>query len=61
MTHKEDIERLRKINDLKYKQHFELNIMKESILLQIEMFEEGLLFPYELVKKIKEILQENKK
>jgi hypothetical protein len=61
MTHKEDIERLRKINDLKDKQHFELNIMKESILLQIEMFEQGLLSPYELVKKIKEILQENKK
>ena len=35
--------------------------MRESILLQIEMFEEGLLSPYELVKKIKEILQENKK
>ena len=35
--------------------------MRERILLQIEMFEEGKLSPYELVKKIKEILQENKK
>ena len=35
--------------------------MNKSILLQIEMFEEGSLSPYELVKKIKEILQENKK
>jgi len=33
--------------------------MKESILLQIEMFEEGLLSPFELVKKLKEKLQEN--
>jgi len=30
--------------------------MKEEILYQIEEFEDGILSPYELVKKIKEIL-----
>jgi hypothetical protein len=32
--------------------------MKKEILLQIEMFEEGLLTPYELIKKIKKILEQ---
>ena len=30
--------------------------MKEEILYQIEEFEDGILSPYELVQKIKEIL-----
>jgi hypothetical protein len=30
----------------------------EEILLQIEMFEESLLTPYELIKKIKKILEQ---
>lgn len=34
--------------------------MKERILLQIELFEDGCIYPYELVEKIKEILEEEK-
>jgi hypothetical protein len=30
--------------------------MKKEILLQLEMFEDGSISPYELVKKIKQIL-----
>lgn len=30
--------------------------MKKEILFQIEMFEDGSISPYELVKKIKELL-----
>ena len=33
--------------------------MKKDILLQIEMFEEGRLSPYELIRKIKDIIEKN--
>ena len=33
--------------------------MTEEILLQLELFEEGCISPYELVDKIKEILHGN--
>tara|TARA_R100001443_G_scaffold36789_1_gene50611 strand:- start:6 stop:110 length:105 start_codon:yes stop_codon:yes gene_type:complete len=34
--------------------------MKEEILLQLEMFEDGSISPYELVEKIKQIISKTK-